>query len=162
MNLATGKVITRNKIWERPVTDLVIKAVETIANEQGIGNLKITGRNKIPIYPADWIAGVEYEENRPDETDTDDKEEQYEPENEDIEREEFTDDYDKEYDKIQQDKIDELFADDERDENESDDNENAEAQESEDDETQEDEEVEMNPTQEELEQEEDHQAALRR
>jgi hypothetical protein len=53
MNLQTGMMITRNTIWERPLTDLVIRAVETMADEQGIKTLKITGRNKIPIYPAD-------------------------------------------------------------------------------------------------------------
>ena len=28
MNLATGQVITCNRVWEQPVTDLVIKYVE--------------------------------------------------------------------------------------------------------------------------------------
>jgi hypothetical protein len=31
--------------------------------DQGITTLKLAGHNKIPIYPADWIAGVEYEGN---------------------------------------------------------------------------------------------------
>jgi hypothetical protein len=61
MNLQTGMVISRNTIWERPITDLVIQAVETMAEEQKVKTLKITGRNKIPIYPANWIAGVEYD-----------------------------------------------------------------------------------------------------
>jgi hypothetical protein len=63
MNLRTGLVITRNKVWERPLTDLVIRAIETMADEQGIKTLKLTGRKKTPIYPADWIAGVEYKNN---------------------------------------------------------------------------------------------------
>jgi hypothetical protein len=58
MNLQTGMMNTRNTIWERPLTDLVIQAVEAMADEQDIKTLKLTGRNKIPIYPADWIAGV--------------------------------------------------------------------------------------------------------
>jgi hypothetical protein len=53
MNLMTGQVITRNRIWERPLTDLVIHAVETMADEQGIKTLKSQGRNKIRLYPAD-------------------------------------------------------------------------------------------------------------
>jgi hypothetical protein len=61
MNLQTGMMITRNTIWERPLTALVIRAVKTLADEQGIKTLKITGHNKIPIYPAGWIAGVEYD-----------------------------------------------------------------------------------------------------
>jgi hypothetical protein len=63
MNLHTGQVITGNTIWERPLTDLVIRTVETMAADQGITTLKLAGRNKIPIYPTDWNAGVEYEEN---------------------------------------------------------------------------------------------------
>jgi hypothetical protein len=63
MNLHTGQVITRNRIWERPLTDLVIQTVEQMAADQGIKTLKLSGRNSVPIYPADWIAGVEYEEN---------------------------------------------------------------------------------------------------
>ena len=59
MNLRTGLMITRNKIHERPLTDLVIRAIETMADQQGIKTLKLTGRNKTQLYPADWIAGVE-------------------------------------------------------------------------------------------------------
>jgi hypothetical protein len=73
MNLATGQVITRNRVWERPVTDLAIKAVETMAAEQGIKSLKLQGRNKVNLFPADWIAGVDYEDNNDD----DDEEEEY-------------------------------------------------------------------------------------
>jgi hypothetical protein len=51
MTIHTGQVITRNTVWERPVTDLLIRAVETMAEEQGIKTLKLTGRNKIAIYP---------------------------------------------------------------------------------------------------------------
>jgi len=43
MNLATGMVITRNRVWEKPVTTFVIKAVEKMADEQGIKTLKLTG-----------------------------------------------------------------------------------------------------------------------
>ena len=63
MNLMTGQVITRNRIWERPLTDLVIAAVEAMADEQGIKTLKLQGRNKVRLYPADWTEGMEYEEN---------------------------------------------------------------------------------------------------
>jgi hypothetical protein len=33
-----------------------------MASKQGITMLKLTGCNKIPIYPANWITDVEYEE----------------------------------------------------------------------------------------------------
>ena len=61
MNLHTGQVITRNRIWEQPSTDLVIQTVEDMAADQGITGLKLTGRNKVSLFPADWIEGVEYE-----------------------------------------------------------------------------------------------------
>jgi hypothetical protein len=61
LDLRSGRVITRRRIKEIPVTDLVIQTVENMAIEQGLTTLKITGRNKLPIYPADWIAGVDYE-----------------------------------------------------------------------------------------------------
>ena len=43
VNLATGNVIKRNKIWEMGVTELIIKAVEKMAEKQGITSLKIMG-----------------------------------------------------------------------------------------------------------------------
>ena len=43
MNLATGNVITRNRVWEQPATEMVIKAVENMAEKQGIKTLKLTG-----------------------------------------------------------------------------------------------------------------------
>jgi thiamine phosphate synthase YjbQ (UPF0047 family) len=60
MDLNSGRVITRRKIKVIPVTDLVIQAVEQMAIQQGIHTLKITGRTSTPSYPADWIAGVDY------------------------------------------------------------------------------------------------------
>ncbi len=66
MNLITGVVITRNRVWARPITDLVIKAVETMAGEQGIKTLKITGRNKVNLFPAEWIECVDYEDDDDD------------------------------------------------------------------------------------------------
>jgi hypothetical protein len=72
MDLRTGRVITRRRVTEIPVTELIIQAVETMAVDQGITTLKITGRHTSPIYPADWIAGVDYDDqndqNNDDET----------------------------------------------------------------------------------------------
>ena len=39
MKLATVQVITLNRVWEQPVTDLVVKSVEEMATEQGIKTL---------------------------------------------------------------------------------------------------------------------------
>ena len=40
MDLQTGRVIIRSRVTEIPVTDLVIKTVEMMAEDQGIGSLK--------------------------------------------------------------------------------------------------------------------------
>ena len=44
------------------MTDFVIKAVEKMAADQGIKGLEILGRNKLPLLPANWIAGVDYDD----------------------------------------------------------------------------------------------------
>ena len=35
-----------------------------MAAEEGIKNLRLEGHNKVPIFLACWIAGVEYEDNK--------------------------------------------------------------------------------------------------
>ena len=66
MNLATGLVISPNKVYELPVTDTVIKHVEAMAEAQGIKSLKLSNRHKTTFYPADWIAGVDYDPENPE------------------------------------------------------------------------------------------------
>jgi hypothetical protein len=62
MDLRTGRVITRRNLTEIPVTDLVIQAVENLALQQGITTLKFSNDIRQNIYPADWIAGVDYDD----------------------------------------------------------------------------------------------------
>ena len=57
------QVINHNIVWEQPISDLVIKAVEKMATEQGIKNIRLERRNKVPIFPANWIAEMDYEDN---------------------------------------------------------------------------------------------------
>ena len=108
MNIQTGLVVTRNWVQEFPATGLVIKAVETMAGEQGIKTLKLSGRNKIPLHPADWIAGVDYQgENQNDDEDTNDEDYQDEPQ--EYEYEDELDDEDA-YDRVDPTEIDELYS----------------------------------------------------
>ena len=76
MNLETGLVNKVVKVTKMQITDHVIKAVNALAEEQGIKSLKIESKNKVPIMPADWIAGVDteeaQEENEANEVDEDD------------------------------------------------------------------------------------------
>ena len=74
MNLVTGKLIHPMKVYPLPVTNFVINAVEAMAKEQKMTTLKITGRNKHRIYPANWIAGVDYEDQNDEIEDEDDEE----------------------------------------------------------------------------------------
>jgi hypothetical protein len=58
MDLNSGKVVTRNIVNEIPVTDVVIKAVETMAYAQGFQTLKFKNRHGVIFHDADWIAEV--------------------------------------------------------------------------------------------------------
>ena len=107
MNLQTGLKITRNKVWEVPLTDTVIQAVEQMAMDQGMKSLKIEGRNRVAILPADWIAGVDYEGDNQNNND-DDTDEDYEDNDDDYEDDEYDDD--EAFDRIDQEEIDELLA----------------------------------------------------
>ena len=104
MDLHTGRVITRQKVTEIPVTPTVIKAVEEMAERQGMKGLKIRTRHETRIHPADWIAGVDYEDN-----DEDDEDEYEDDGNEDYR---YDDELDEEehYDRVDEDEIDELRA----------------------------------------------------
>ena len=64
LHLATGSVLHRatSDITELPVTDSVIKLVETMAERQGFQSLKFKNRHKVELFPADWIAGVDYDD----------------------------------------------------------------------------------------------------
>jgi Reverse transcriptase (RNA-dependent DNA polymerase) len=58
MDLASGRVITRSRVTEVPVTNAVIHAVERLAAKDGIKTLKILDRNKRLLNPDIWFAGV--------------------------------------------------------------------------------------------------------
>jgi hypothetical protein len=62
MDLNSGQLISRNIVHEIPVTDIVIKAIENMANQQGFKSLKFKNRNGVIYHDADWIAGVDYDD----------------------------------------------------------------------------------------------------
>jgi hypothetical protein len=70
MDLNSGQLISRNVVQEVAVTDVVIKAVENMAYQQGFKSLKFKNRNGVIYHDADWIAGVGYDD--PDDYDIDD------------------------------------------------------------------------------------------
>ena len=61
MHLETGEVVTRQNIVAILITANVITAVEKMAEAQGVKSMKIVRRNNIRILPADWVAGVDYD-----------------------------------------------------------------------------------------------------
>jgi hypothetical protein len=75
----------RNIVHEIPVTDVVIKAVENMALQQGFKSLQFKNQNGVIYHDADWIVGVDYDD--PDDYDIDD----IENEDEDYDNEEDED-----------------------------------------------------------------------
>jgi hypothetical protein len=85
MDLNSGQLISRNIVHEIPVTDVVIKAVENMAYQQGSKSLKFKNRNGVIYHDADWIAGVDYDD--PDDIENEENNEDEEYDNEEDENE---------------------------------------------------------------------------
>jgi hypothetical protein len=56
MDLNSGQLISRNIVHEIPVINVVIKAVENMAYQQGFKSLKFKSQNGVVYHDADWIA----------------------------------------------------------------------------------------------------------
>ena len=69
-DLNTRCVIMCCKVTETPVTDVVIKAIEAMAHKQGFKNLKFKNRHGVIFHDADWLAGVDYEDEDEDADET--------------------------------------------------------------------------------------------
>jgi hypothetical protein len=59
LHLGTGKVISCPGVKEIPMSNTIIQAVEYMARRQGVKQLKFTHRDGMPFEPANYIAGVE-------------------------------------------------------------------------------------------------------
>jgi hypothetical protein len=73
INLNSGQLISRNIVHKIPVTNVVIKAVENMAYQQGFKSLKFNYWNGVIYHDADWIAGVDYDDD-PDDIENEDEE----------------------------------------------------------------------------------------
>jgi hypothetical protein len=62
MDLNSGKLITRNIVHKIPVTNVIIKAVKTMAYNQSSKTLKFKSHQGVIFHDADWIAGVGYDD----------------------------------------------------------------------------------------------------
>ena len=96
-------MITQNIVHEIPVTDIAIKAVESMAYEQGFKSLKFKNRRGVIFFDTDWIAGVDYEE--------EDEDDEYDEEDEPYEYEAEDDELIPEYDNIDPEEVDDLNQD---------------------------------------------------
>jgi phosphopantothenoylcysteine synthetase/decarboxylase len=61
INLNNGKLITMNIVHKIQVTNVIIKAVENMAYQQGFKSLKFKNRKGVIYHDANWIAGVDYD-----------------------------------------------------------------------------------------------------
>jgi hypothetical protein len=61
--LNSGRVITLARVTQIPITDVVIKPIQRIAEDQGFKSLKFKNQKGTIFHDADWIAGVDYDEN---------------------------------------------------------------------------------------------------
>ena len=59
LNLRTGKIITRQKFYEIPITQAVINRVEELAKKDGIKPVLTFQDRKGQVLMADLITGVE-------------------------------------------------------------------------------------------------------
>ena len=60
MNITTGACMHKPRVWEAPITESVIRAIESLAESQGHKMLKLTGKNKTRLLPSDWDEEEEY------------------------------------------------------------------------------------------------------
>jgi hypothetical protein len=105
-DLNLKRVITWARVTHIPVTNVVIKAIEQIAKDQGFKTLKFKNRKGAIFHNADWIAGVDYDDNIPQ--DADDNEAYDDNENKEPEDDENIND---EYDQINKDELEDLIED---------------------------------------------------
>jgi hypothetical protein len=106
--LNSGREITRARVTQIPVTDVVIKAIEHITEDQGFKSLKFKNCKGAIFHDADPIAGVDFDESiQQDDNNNEayDKEDNKDPEDpeEDIE--------DDQYNRINKEKLEALNED---------------------------------------------------
>ena len=68
MNIVTGAKMHKPRVWEVPITELIVQAVESLAELQGYKTLKLQGyktlklqgKNKTQLLPGNWNEEEEY------------------------------------------------------------------------------------------------------
>jgi hypothetical protein len=88
-DLNSGREITQARVTQIPVTDVVMEAIKRIAEDQGFKSLKFKNRKGPIFHDADWLAGVDYDENIQQE---DDNDKDYDKEDNEVPDEDIKDD----------------------------------------------------------------------
>ena len=99
MNIVTGAKMHKARVWEVPITESVIPAVESLAESQGYKSLKLQGKNKTRLLPGDWDEEDEYIYN--DDYDDEDKDEDAEDEEDEL----------KTFDEVDENEVDDITND---------------------------------------------------
>jgi hypothetical protein len=72
LDLSSGRVITRPRVKELPMTDMIMRAVESMAEADGIKSLKFAARDGTPFEPRLWIEEEDDEDEDDDSSYSDD------------------------------------------------------------------------------------------
>jgi hypothetical protein len=91
-----------------PLTPVVIKAVKKLAAQRGIKSLKLESHTCDIFHPANWIAGVDYEDNEIENNENKNKDYEADP-NDGYEHDEELEDK-QHYDRVDQEKLNKLLA----------------------------------------------------
>ena len=62
LDLKSGLTISRGKVTDIPVKNLVIKAVSNMAEDDKITNLRFENKSGVLLNPNYWLEGVDYED----------------------------------------------------------------------------------------------------
>ena len=62
MDSYSGRVLTRPNVKVIPIIQSVINTVEAMGAKQGFKSLMFKNRYRILMHPANWIAGVDHDE----------------------------------------------------------------------------------------------------
>ncbi len=107
MDLNSGQVITCSCVTEIPIMNVVIKAVEQMAEQQGFKSLKFKNHHGVVFFDTDWIAGVDYDDNDNDYDDYDDQDDDDYNDNDDDDNNNDDEEYNK---TIKQEELNEVLA----------------------------------------------------
>jgi Reverse transcriptase (RNA-dependent DNA polymerase) len=113
MDLHSGALIQPGTVKVLPMTQVVIDKVNALGEAQGFTSLKFKDKNKILLYDADWIEGVDYEREEEDDNDNNQNDNDDNNNNNDDDNYDYIEEEDIELDddhEVDQEELDELLV----------------------------------------------------